>query len=216
LPAIRVELDRHRVDGRSTFFRHVGEGLLRRLQAQQKINEHDVVVPDNAYQEATKAYYLLSDTYKALAGIEWTDDVKKAGISMAAVMVVSPYQAPDTLRVSNRYVPHINGLFAEASACTITENEEFFSRHFESKLHFYTSLLLLARFDCLSTFVDDLKSGSVRNFYEIEFSVLDHARISDAIQTAEMISNFKVTARPAGTAIEEPAEGPVDHRSLQR
>lgn len=198
MPSIRVELDRHRVDGRATFFRHVGQGLFERLSQAHKINDRQVVLPETAFRETAKAYYLLSDTYKVLAGIEWTDDIKKAALSMAAVIVVSPFQVPEGASISNRYVPHINGLLAEAVACSILGNDEFVDRHFESKLHFYSSLRLLGKFDGLSTFAADLRHQTVQDIYEIELSVQDRYKISQAIQTSEMIYRFRVFARLPG------------------
>ena len=135
---------------------------------------------------------MLSDTYKWHSGIKWTDDIKKAGLSMAAVMLVSPIQANSEQPVTNRYVPRINELTAEAAACSILKRPTFVDRAFESKLHFYNSLRLLTQFDCLKEFVGDLEAGRTADEYEIGFSHSDHYKISDAIQKAEMISNFRV------------------------
>jgi len=193
---VRVELDRRRVDGRASFLQHAGEGLFQRLLNAKRITLGEVIVPPGAYREAAKAYYLLGDTYKAHSGIARTDDIKKAGLSMAAIMTVAPFQVPVGTSVTNRYVPHMNELYAEAVACSITNNDAFFARHFESKLHFYNSLRLLATFDGLKEFLADLEEGTTKDAYDVAFSRYDHARVSQAIQTGEVIMNFKVFAQP--------------------
>jgi hypothetical protein len=191
-----VELNRHRIDGRASLFRHAGEGLFKRLIQQKKIKLGEVIVPEGAYREVAKAYYLLSDPYKAQSGISWTDDIKKTGLSLAAVMIVAPFQVPNSTAVVNRYIPRINELYAEAVACSITGNAEFISRNFESKLHFYNALRLLACFDGLGEYLEDLRNLHTKDVYDVTFSRQDQSKVSQAIQTGEMIMNFKVFARP--------------------
>ena len=208
MPSVRVELDSHRIYGRANFFRHVGEGIFQRLVHIHKIKRSEVVVPENAYRAVAKAYYLLSDPYKSLAGIKWTDDIKKVTLSMAATMMVSPFQIPDGIPVLNRYIPHINGLLAEAAAVSIHGSLEFANRQFESKLHFYNALRLFGQFDGLKEFMTDLANARDRDVYDVELSVSDRYKISQAIQTSEMIRNSKVVGRSAGGPPKQPVEVP--------